>query len=390
MKIHEYQAKEIFKRYGLPVPPGKVAHNAHEAEQAVKELSAPVAVVKAQVHAGGRGKAGGIKLVKSPEEAGRVTARMIGSRLRTYQNPEGLPINCVLVEAGVDIEKEFYVGLTLDREVSRPVLMVSSAGGMEIEEIARKHPELIVKEHVDPAIGLMPFQARKLAYGAGITDRKLVSQFVKIAMTLSKIYFELDADLVEINPLVQTGDGGFVCLDAKIDFDDNALFRHPDIQEMEDTTQIDPLELEAKKWDLNYVKLSGNIGCMVNGAGLAMATMDTIKFYGGEPANFLDVGGTATVERVAMAFKLLLSDPNVKAIFVNIFGGIVRCDRIAGGIVEAAKQVKLDRPLIVRLEGTNVELGRKMLEESGLDIIPAKDMADGARKAVESAQGKTR
>jgi succinyl-CoA synthetase beta subunit len=390
MKIHEYQAKEIFKRYGLPVPPGKVAHNAHEAEQAVKELSAPVAVVKAQVHAGGRGKAGGIKLVKSPEEAGRVTARMIGSRLRTYQNPEGLPINCVLVEAGVDIEKEFYVGLTLDREVSRPVLMVSSAGGMEIEEIARKHPELIVKEHVDPAIGLMPFQARKLAYGAGITDRKLVSQFVKIAMTLSKIYFELDADLVEINPLVQTGDGGFVCLDAKIDFDDNALFRHPDIQEMEDTTQIDPLELEAKKWDLNYVKLSGNIGCMVNGAGLAMATMDTIKFYGGEPANFLDVGGTATVERVAMAFKLLLSDPNVKAIFVNIFGGIVRCDRIAGGIVEAAKQVELDRPLIVRLEGTNVELGRKMLEESGLDIIPAKDMADGARKAVESAQGKTR
>ena len=390
MKIHEYQAKEIFKRYGLPVPPGKVAHNAHEAEQAVKELSAPVAVVKAQVHAGGRGKAGGIKLVKSPEEAGRVTAQMIGSRLRTYQNPEGLPINCVLVEAGVDIEKEFYVGLTLDREVSRPVLMVSSAGGMEIEEIARKHPELIVKEHVDPAIGLMPFQARKLAYGAGITDRKLVSQFVKIAMTLSKIYFELDADLVEINPLVQTGDGGFVCLDAKIDFDDNALFRHPDIQEMEDTTQIDPLELEAKKWDLNYVKLSGNIGCMVNGAGLAMATMDTIKFYGGEPANFLDVGGTATVERVAMAFKLLLSDPNVKAIFVNIFGGIVRCDRIAGGIVEAAKQVELDRPLIVRLEGTNVELGRKMLEESGLDIIPAKDMADGARKAVESAQGKTR
>jgi succinyl-CoA synthetase beta subunit len=390
MKIHEYQAKEIFKRYGLPVPPGKVAHNAHEAEQAVKELSSQVAVVKAQVHAGGRGKAGGIKLVKSPEEAGRVTAQMIGSRLRTYQNPEGLPINCVLVEAGVDIEKEFYVGLTLDREVSRPVLMVSSAGGMEIEEIARKHPELIVKEHVDPAIGLMPFQARKLAYGAGITDRKLVSQFVKIAMTLSKIYFELDADLVEINPLVQTGDGGFVCLDAKIDFDDNALFRHPDIQEMEDTTQIDPLELEAKKWDLNYVKLSGNIGCMVNGAGLAMATMDTIKFYGGEPANFLDVGGTATVERVAMAFKLLLSDPNVKAIFVNIFGGIVRCDRIAGGIVEAAKQVELDRPLIVRLEGTNVELGRKMLEESGLDIIPAKDMADGARKAVESAQGKTR
>ena len=390
MKIHEYQAKEIFKRYGLPVPPGKVAHNAHEAEQAVKELSAPVAVVKAQVHAGGRGKAGGIKLVKSPEEAGRVTAQMVGSRLRTYQSPEGLPINCVLVEAGVDIEKEFYVGLTLDREVSRPVLMVSSAGGMEIEEIARKHPELIVKEHVDPAIGLMPFQARKLAYGAGITDRKLVSQFVKIAMTLSKIYFELDADLVEINPLVQTGDGGFVCLDAKIDFDDNALFRHPDIQEMEDTTQIDPLELEAKKWDLNYVKLSGNIGCMVNGAGLAMATMDTIKFYGGEPANFLDVGGTATVERVAMAFKLLLSDPNVKAIFVNIFGGIVRCDRIAGGIVEAAKQVELDRPLIVRLEGTNVELGRKMLEESGLDIIPAKDMADGARKAVESAQGKTR
>lgn len=312
---------------------------------------------------------------------------MIGSRLKTYQNPEGLSINCVLIEEGVNIDKEFYVGLTLDRETSRPVFMVSAAGGMEIEEIAKTNPELIIKEHVDPAIGLLPYQARKIAFKIGLTDRKLVSQFVKILMTLSKMYFDLDASLIEINPLVKTKEDNFICLDAKIDFDDNALYRHPDIQELEDTTQIDPLELEAKKWDLNYVRLDGNIGCMVNGAGLAMATMDTIKFFGGEPANFLDVGGTATVERVAAAFKLLLSDPKVKAIFVNIFGGIVRCDRIAGGIIEAAKQVELDRPLIVRLEGTNVELGRKMLEESGLNIIPAKDMADGAQKAVKAAKG---
>jgi succinyl-CoA synthetase beta subunit len=387
MKIHEYQAKDIFKKYGLPVPNGIVAHNTHEAEEAAKELGTPVVVVKAQVHAGGRGKAGGVKLAKSPEEAGKIAAEMIGNRLKTYQNPEGLPINCVLVEAGVNIDKEFYVGLTLDREVSRPVLMVSAAGGMEIEEIAKTNPELIIKEHIDPAIGLLPYQARKIAYKVGITDKKLLSQFVKITMTLSKMYFDLDASLIEINPLVQTKEGEFICLDAKIDFDDNALFRHKDIQELEDTTQIDPLELEAQKWDLNYVKLDGNIGCMVNGAGLAMATMDTIKYYGGEPANFLDVGGTATVERVAAAFKLLLSDPNVKAIFVNIFGGIVRCDRIAGGIIEAAKQVELDRPLIVRLEGTNVELGRKMLEESGLNIIPAKDMADGAQKAVKATKG---
>ncbi|WP_022846271.1 ADP-forming succinate--CoA ligase subunit beta [Desulfurobacterium sp. TC5-1] len=387
MKIHEYQAKEIFQKYGLPIPRGIVAHSAQEAKQAAEELGTPVVVVKAQVHAGGRGKAGGVKLAKSPEEAAEIAAQMIGNRLKTYQNPEGLPINVVLIEAGVNIDKEFYVGMTLDREVSRPVLMVSAAGGMEIEEIAKTNPELIIKEHVDPVTGLMPFQARKIAFKIGLTDRKLISQFVKLAMTLGKMYFDLDASLIEINPLVLTKEGDLICLDAKIDFDDNALFRHKDILEMEDTTQIDPLELEAKKWNLNYVKLDGNIGCMVNGAGLAMATMDTIKFYGGEPANFLDVGGGATVERVAAAFKLLLSDENVKAIFVNIFGGIVRCDRIAGGIVEAAKQVQLDRPLIVRLEGTNVELGRKMLEESGLNIIPAKDMADGAQKAVKAAKG---
>ena len=387
MNIHEYQAKEIFKKYGLPVPRGVVVHNANEVERAYQELGSQVVVIKAQVHAGGRGKAGGVKLAKSCEEAVKIAGEMIGSRLKTYQNPEGLPINCVLVEAGINIDKEFYVGMTLDREVSRPVLMVSPAGGMEIEEIAKKHPELIIKEHVDPAIGLLPFQARKIAYKSGITDKNLVSQFMKIVLTISKMYFDLDASLIEVNPLVQTKEGEFICLDAKIDFDDNALFRHPDIQELEDTTQVDPLELEAAKWNLNYVKLNGNIGCMVNGAGLAMATMDTIKYYGGEPANFLDVGGTATVERVAAAFKILLSDPNVKAIFVNIFGGIVRCDRIAGGIIEAAKQVELDRPLIVRLEGTNVELGRKMLEESGLNIIPAKDMADGAQKAVKAAKG---
>ncbi len=387
MKIHEYQAKEIFSKYGLPIPKGITVHNAHEAEKAAKEIGTPIVVVKAQVHAGGRGKAGGVKLARSPEEAGTIAAQMIGSKLKTYQNPEGLPINSVLVEEGLDIEREFYVGITLDREVSRPVLMVSAAGGMEIEEIAKTTPELIFKEHIDPVVGLMPYQARKIAFKLDLDDKSLISQFVKAVMTLSRMYFELDASLIEVNPLIKTKDGKLICLDAKIDFDDNALFRHKDILELEDTTQIDPLELEANKWDLNYVRLDGNIGCMVNGAGLAMATMDIIKYYGGEPANFLDVGGGATVERVAAAFKILLSDPKVKSVFVNIFGGIVRCDRIAGGIVEAAKQVKLDRPLIVRLEGTNVEIGRRMLEESGLNIIPALDMADGAEKAVKAARG---
>jgi succinyl-CoA synthetase beta subunit len=387
MKIHEFQAKEIFSKHGLPIPKGIIAHNAHEAEKAAKEIGTSIVVVKAQVHAGGRGKAGGVKLARSPEEAGEIAAQMIGSRLKTYQNPEGLPINSVLIEEGLDIEREFYVGITLDREVSRPVLMVSAAGGMEIEEIAKTTPELIFKEHIDPVLGLMPYQARKIAFKLDLKDKSLISQFMKVVMKLSKMYFDLDASLIEVNPLIKTKNGELVCLDAKIDFDDNALFRHRDILELEDTTQIDPLELEAKKWDLNYVRLDGNIGCMVNGAGLAMATMDIIKYYGGEPANFLDVGGGATVERVAAAFKILLSDPKVKSVFVNIFGGIVRCDRIAGGIVEAAKQVKLDRPLIVRLEGTNVEIGRKMLEESGLNIIPAIDMADGAEKAVKAARG---
>jgi len=387
MKIHEFQAKEIFSKHGLPIPKGIIAHNAHEAEKAAKEIGTSIVVVKAQVHAGGRGKAGGVKLARSPEEAGAIAAQMIGSRLKTYQNPEGLPINSVLIEEGLDIEREFYVGITLDREVSRPVLMVSAAGGMEIEEIAKTTPELIFKEHIDPVLGLMPYQARKIAFKLDLKDKSLISQFMKVVMKLSKMYFDLDASLIEVNPLIKTKNGELVCLDAKIDFDDNALFRHRDILELEDTTQIDPLELEAKKWDLNYVRLDGNIGCMVNGAGLAMATMDIIKYYGGEPANFLDVGGGATVERVAAAFKILLSDPKVKSVFVNIFGGIVRCDRIAGGIVEAAKQVKLDRPLIVRLEGTNVEIGRKMLEESGLNIIPAIDMADGAEKAVKAARG---
>ncbi len=387
MKIHEYQAKDFFKRYQLPIPRGFLVHSAEEAEKAARELGTPIVVVKAQVHAGGRGKAGGVKIAKSPQEAAKIAAQMIGSRLKTYQNPEGLPINSVLIEEGINIDKEYYVGLTLDREVSRPVLMVSAAGGMEIEEIAKTNPELIHKEHIDPTLGLMPYQARKLAYKLGLKDKKQVFSFLKIALSLAKMYFELDASLIEINPLVLTKEGNFICLDAKIDFDDNALFRHPDVLELEDPTQVDPLELEAKKWNLNYVRLDGNIACMVNGAGLAMATMDTIKFYGGEPANFLDVGGTATVERVAAAFKILLSDPKVKSIFVNIFGGIVRCDRIAGGIIEAAKQVELDRPLIVRLEGTNVEIGREMLEKSGLNIIPAEDMADGAQKAVKAAKG---
>ncbi len=386
MKIHEYQSKEIFKRYGLPIPEGIVCHSDRGAEKAARELNADTFVVKAQVHTGGRGKAGGVKIAHSPEEAGEITADMIGRRLKTYQNPEGLPINAVLIEAAANIEKEFYLGMTLDRSVSMPVIMASKAGGMEIEEISKTHPELIIKEHIDPAIGMLPFQARRLAFKLGLSDKKLMSAFSKLVMILPKIYFDLDASLIEINPLVKIKENSLLCLDAKIEFDNNALYRHVDIQELEDITQLNPLEFEAKKWNLNYVKLDGNIGCMVNGAGLAMATMDTIKYYGGEPANFLDVGGGATTERVAAAFKLLLSDPKVKSVFVNIFGGIVRCNRISGGIIEAAKQVKLDRPLIVRLEGTNAEMGRKMLEDSGLNIITAKDMADGAKKAVALAK----
>jgi Succinyl-CoA synthetase, beta subunit len=382
MKLHEHQAKEILKKYNLPVPEGKVAFSLQEAKQVAEELGEFPLVVKAQVHCGGRGKAGGVKLVKSMEELETAVEGMLGKVLKTFQCPDGKPVNRVWIEKATPIEKEYYLSITLDRSVSKPVLMVSAEGGMEIEEVAKEKPEAIHMLHIDPDLGLMPSQARKLAFKLGLP----VNDFVKIALGLYKAYEELDASLVEVNPLVLTKDGKLVLLDAKVEIDDNALFRHKDLEEMEDLTQLDPLEVEAKTYSLNYIKLNGNIGCMVNGAGLAMTTMDIIKLAGGEPANFLDVGGGANVEQIANAFRILMSDKNVKAVFINIFGGILRCDRLANGLVEAAKMVEIRVPVVVRMEGTNVEEGKRILSESGLNFITAEDMWDGAKKAVELAK----
>jgi succinyl-CoA synthetase beta subunit len=382
MKLHEHQAKEILKKYNLPVPEGKVAFSLQEAKQAAEELGEFPLVVKAQVHCGGRGKAGGVKLVKNMEELEAAVEGMLGKVLKTFQCPDGKPVNRVWIEKATPIEKEYYLSITLDRSVSKPVLMASAEGGMEIEEVAKEKPEAIHMLHIDPDLGLMPSQARKLAFKLGLP----VNDFVKIALGLYKAYEELDASLVEVNPLVLTKDGKLVLLDAKVEIDDNALFRHKDLEEMEDLTQLDPLEVEAKTYSLNYIKLGGNIGCMVNGAGLAMTTMDIIKLAGGEPANFLDVGGGANVEQIANAFRILMADKNVKAVFINIFGGILRCDRLANGLVEAAKMVEIKVPVVVRMEGTNVEEGKRILSESGLNFITAEDMWDGAKKAVELAK----
>jgi succinyl-CoA synthetase (ADP-forming) beta subunit (EC 6.2.1.5) len=382
MKLHEHQAKEILKKYNLPVPEGKVAFSLQEARQVAEELGEFPLVVKAQVHCGGRGKAGGVKLVKSMEELEAAVEGMLGKVLKTFQCPDGKPVNRVWIEKATPIEKEYYLSITLDRSVSKPVLMASAEGGMEIEEVAKEKPEAIHMLHIDPDLGLMPSQARKLAFKLGLP----VNDFVKIALGLYKAYEELDASLVEINPLVLTKDGKLVLLDAKVEIDDNALFRHKDLEEMEDLTQLDPLEVEAKTYSLNYIKLDGNIGCMVNGAGLAMTTMDIIKLAGGEPANFLDVGGGANVEQIANAFRILMADKNVKAVFINIFGGILRCDRLANGLIEAAKMVEIKVPVVVRMEGTNVEEGKRILSESGLNFITAEDMWDGAKKAVELAK----
>ncbi len=382
MKLHEHQAKEVLKKYGLPVPEGKVAFTLQEARQVAEELGKFPLVVKAQVHCGGRGKAGGVKLVKSMEELESAVEGMLGKVLKTFQCPDGKPVNRVWIERATPIEKEYYLSITLDRAVSKPVLMASAEGGMEIEEVAKEKPEAIYMLHIDPDLGLMPSQARKLAFKLGVP----VNDFVKIALGLYKAYEELDASLVEVNPLVLTKDGKLVLLDAKVEIDDNALFRHKDLEEMEDLTQLDPLEVEAKKYSLNYIKLDGNIGCMVNGAGLAMTTMDIIKLAGGEPANFLDVGGGANVEQIANAFRILMADKNVKAVFINIFGGILRCDRLANGLIEAAKMVEIKVPVVVRMEGTNVEEGKRILSESGLNFITAEDMWDGAKKAVELAK----
>jgi len=383
MNIHEYQGKEILRSYGVAVPNGRVAFTVEEAVEAAKELGSKVCVVKAQIHAGGRGKAGGVKVAKSLDEVRTYASELLGKVLVTHQTgPEGKEVKRLLIEEGCDIKKEYYIGLVVDRATSRVVLMGSEEGGTEIEEVAAKTPEKIFKEYIDPAVGLQAFQARRMAFNINI-PKELVNQAVKFMMGLYQVFVEKDCSIAEINPLVVTGDGKVMALDAKLNFDSNALYRHKDILEFRDFDEEDPKEVEASKYDLNYISLDGNIGCMVNGAGLAMATMDIIKYYGGEPANFLDVGGGATTEKVTEAFKIILSDPKVKGIFVNIFGGIMKCDVIANGIVEATKQVGLELPLVVRLEGTNVELGKKILEESGLNITAAESMADGAQKIVK-------
>ncbi len=383
MNIHEYQGKQILREYGVAVPNGKVAFTVEEAVEAAKELGTEVCVVKAQIHAGGRGKAGGVKVAKGLDDVRTYAKEILGKTLVTHQTgPEGKEVKRLLVEEGCDIKKEYYVGLVLDRATSRVVLMASEEGGTEIEEVAEKTPEKIFKEYIDPVVGLTGFQARRIAFNINI-PKELVNKAVKFMMGLYKAYDEKDCSIAEINPLVVTGDGNVMALDAKLNFDANALFRQKDVIEYRDLEEEDAKEIEASNYDLSYIALDGNIGCMVNGAGLAMATMDIIKHYGGDPANFLDVGGGATAEKVTEAFKIILSDEKVKGIFVNIFGGIMKCDVIATGVVEAAKQIDLNVPLVVRLEGTNVDLGKKILNESGLNIIAAESMADGAQKIVD-------
>lgn len=385
MKIHEYQGKELLKQHGVPVPRGIMVTDAAEAEKAARELGTDVVVVKAQIHAGGRGKGGGVKLAKSPEEAKEIASNMIGMNLVTHQTgAEGREVKTLLVEEGLPIDKEFYLGITLDRQTGRNVFMASSEGGMDIEEVAEKTPEKILKEAIDPAVGLRPFQARNMAFGLGL-PKELVNQAAKFMTSLYDAYQKMDASLVEINPFLLTKDGRLIALDAKVTFDDNAMYRHKDYESLRDLDEEEPLEIEASKFELNYIKLDGNIGCMVNGAGLAMATMDIIKYAGGEPANFLDVGGGASQERVENAFRIILSDENVKAVLVNIFGGIVRCDMVARGIVAAAKNLDVTVPIVVRLEGTNVEEGKKVIAESGLNIMSADGMKDAAEKVVSAA-----
>ena len=386
MKIHEYQGKELLKNYDVPVPRGIVARTPDEAEQAARELGTDIVVVKAQIHAGGRGKGGGVKLAKSPEEARQIAEQMIGMNLVTHQTgAEGREVKTLLIEEGLPIDKEFYLAITLDRVTGRNVFMASKAGGMDIEKVAEETPELILKEAIDPSVGLRPFQARNIAFGLGIPS-DLVNQAAKFMLSLYSAYEKMDASLLEINPFLLTKDNRLIALDAKVNFDDNALYRHKDYAALRDLDEEEPLEIEASKYDLNYIKLDGNIGCMVNGAGLAMATMDIIKLAGGEPANFLDVGGGASQERVEQAFKILLADENVKAVLINIFGGIVRCDMVANGVVAAAKNLGVSIPIVARLEGTNVEEGKRVLRESDIGIISADGMNDAAEKVVAAAK----
>lgn len=386
MNIHEYQGKEVLKQYGVVVPEGRVAFSVEEAEAAAKELGSAVTVVKAQIHAGGRGKAGGVKIAKNLSEVRTYAEELLGKTLVTHQTgPEGKEVKRLLIEQGCDIKKEYYIGMVVDRSTDRVAMMASEEGGTEIEEVAANTPEKIFTEVIDPAVGLQPFQARNLAYAINIPS-ELVNKAVKFMLGLYTAFVEKDCSLAEINPLVVTGDGEVMALDAKLNFDDNALYRHKDIVALRDKDEEDPKEIEASKYDLAYISLDGNIGCMVNGAGLAMATMDIIKLHGGEPANFLDVGGGASTEKVTEAFKIILSDEKVKGILINIFGGIMKCDVIANGVIEAAKEVGLSHPLVVRLEGTNVEQGKDILAKSGLNIIPASSMDDAAKKIVAAVQ----
>jgi len=384
MNIHEFQAKQILGRFGAPVPKGKPASTPDEAAEAFEALGQPRAVVKAQIHAGGRGKAGGVKLLSSAQEARDFAAKLLGKTLVTHQTgPQGRVVRRVYVEEASEVARELYLGMLVDRKAGLVSVIASTEGGMDIEEVAARTPEKIITEPLDPLLGVSPFLGRKIAFALGLKDRQ-VNQFAALLASIYKAFLETDASLVEINPLVVTKDGRVLCLDAKMSFDDNGLFRHPDVRELRDPNEEDPDETEAAKYDLSYVHLDGNIGCMVNGAGLAMATMDIVKVYGAEPANFLDVGGGANTEKVAAAFRILLSDQRVKGVLINIFGGIMRCDVLAQGVVEAARQVNLKVPLVVRMEGTNVEQGKKILAESGIKVIPASDMADAARRITQA------
>jgi succinyl-CoA synthetase beta subunit len=390
MKIHEYQAKAILGKYGVAVPRGEMAESREEAEAASRNLfggGATGVVVKAQIHAGGRGKGGGVKIAKSVEEAGEVASKMLGMKLVTHQTgPEGRIVRRLLVEETLPIEKELYLGILVDRAEGKPVFMASAAGGMDIEQVAAENPNAILKQYIDPGMGLEPFQARKIAFALGLKVQQ-INPAVQFLTGLYRAFLETDSSLLEINPFVTCTDGRLFALDAKINFDDNAMFRHPDLRELRDITEEDPLEVEASKYSLNYIKLDGNVGCMVNGAGLAMATMDIIKYAGGMPANFLDVGGGANAEQVTHAFEILLSDKNVKAVLINIFGGILRVDTLATGVVEAAKKTQIQLPIVLRLEGTNVEQGREILKQSGLNFIVADTMKDAAEKVVAAARG---
>jgi succinyl-CoA synthetase beta subunit len=382
MKIHEYQAKAILARHGVPVPRGEVTFAAADAVDIAKRLGTGVVVVKAQIHAGGRGKGGGVKLARSPQDAEKLARAMIGMTLITHQTgPEGRVVRRVLIEEGLQMQRELYLSIVLDRAAGRPVIMASAAGGMDIEEVAEKTPEKIVRVHISPGVGIVPFEARQLGFGIGL-DAPQVSKFVKVVTALYDAYLATDASLLEINPLVVTASGDLLALDAKMNLDDNALYRHPDLKEMRDTGEEDPLEIEASKFSLNYIRLEGNIGCMVNGAGLAMATMDIIKLSGGEPANFLDVGGGANAEQIRNAFKILMSDKNVKAVLINIFGGILRCDVLAQGVIAAVKELGVRVPIIIRMEGTNVDEGKRLLKDSGLNFTTADSMDEAAEKAV--------